>query len=283
MNRTKIEWCDYTWNPVTGCYHGCEYCYARRIAHRFARKEWQCKNCIVAPNCSGMVATNVCGGVSNYTQYNQIHDLNHPVTTFYPGKKVSPYPFEFEPTFHRYRLREPGKRNKPTKIFVSSMGDLFGDWVPEEWIREVIHAVWKYNQHNFMFLTKNPKRYKEFIWPDNCWLGTSLSSSKYIDRAWELLKLPKKYNTFMSIEPLLGPVNLNKYEILLKNWRDKLTIGKYIDWIIVGAQTGPGAVKSSKEWIELIIEQCKRAEVPLFLKDNLEWPEKIQEWPEVMK
>ena len=35
MNKTKIEWCDATWNPVVGCKHGCDYCYAKRIAARF--------------------------------------------------------------------------------------------------------------------------------------------------------------------------------------------------------------------------------------------------------
>lgn len=69
MNKTKIEWCDSTWNPVTGCLHGCEYCYAKRIAIRFG----------------GM-------GVTVPRVQNEPYIING---------RVIPYPFGFTPTFHR--------------------------------------------------------------------------------------------------------------------------------------------------------------------------------------
>lgn len=274
MNYTNIEWCDMTWNPVTGCYHDCDYCYARKITHRFGGHSIA-ENCGIAPSCE----IDDCKNCNEYKQIRRVHDINNPSYIFNP-KRMDPYPYGFEPTFHKYRLNEPGKRNKPTKIFVSSMGDLFGEWVPDEWIEEVLAVARKCPQHTFIFLTKNPKRYQEFEFFNNCWIGTSIAATANITRAWELLKLPLRFNTFFSIEPLLGPIDLNEYELLHKNWRDKYTIGKYVDWLIVGALTGPGAIKPEKEWVQGIINQCKSAEVPVFLKDNLNWPEKIQEWPE---
>ena len=203
MNKSKIEWTDYTWNPVTGCLHGCNYCYARRIAERFGREYKSFKN---------NKGLNILD--KPFESYTKCMDIS-----------IDPYPYGFEPTFYKYRLDEPQKIKKPSKIFVSSMGDLFGDWVPDEWIGQILQVIEKCSQHKFLFLTKNPKRYLDideqgFANPDRVWLGTTVTSNKDIDRALELLKLPKHYNTFLSIEPLLGPVDLDKYELLCKTWFD---------------------------------------------------------------
>lgn len=114
MDKTKIDWCDSTWNPVTGCLHGCEYCYARGIAHRFS-----------------------CGG-EKWTD-DKLFVLNE---KFYAeeSERSEPYPYGFMPTFHRYRLDEYEKK-KGRNIFVCSMADLFGDWVPDSWIDEVIKGT----------------------------------------------------------------------------------------------------------------------------------------------
>lgn len=113
MNKTKIDWCDSTWNPVTGCLHGCEYCYARGIANRFSSHgdKWDDR---------------------------KIHVLDEKV--YAPEEERSePYPYGFVPTLHRYRLNEYQNR-KARNIFVCSMADLFGDWVPDSWIYEVFEA-----------------------------------------------------------------------------------------------------------------------------------------------
>ena len=89
------------------------------------------------------------------------------------------YPFGFEPTFHKYRLDMPQKLKQSKNIFVGSMADIFGEWVPDEWIEEIFKACEKSPQHNYLFLTKNPKRYKELaekeLLPlsDNYWYGTT--------------------------------------------------------------------------------------------------------------
>jgi len=216
VNRTKIEWTDYTWNPVTGCLHSCSYCYGRKIANRFR----------------------------------------------------SIFPNGYKPTFHPERLEEPYNLKKSSKIFVCSMGDLFGNWVPAKWIKAVIKVAEDNPQHIFQFLTKNPARYEEFRFPKNCWLGTTVTSYLDQDRILQLPRYEENYRTlnFVSFEPLLG-------EVYLEDW-----IWGYIDWVIVGAQTNP--YKPPKpEWVKHIILEAKKAGKPVFLKNNLRWPEKIQEFP----
>ena len=98
--KTKIDWCDSTWNPVTGCLHGCEYCYARRIAERFGgASETHNNECC----CECQWETEGTG---------EIHDLNEPIYD-YDRCRNAPYPFDFDPTFHRYRLDEPRSWTKP--------------------------------------------------------------------------------------------------------------------------------------------------------------------------
>ena len=135
MQKSKIEWCDSTWNPVTGCLHGCEYCYARRIAARFGHHHHE-------------------DGTNHY--------LGEPMAYTPLGKdeRIDPYPFSFDPTFHSYRLCEPC-HHRGQNIFVCSMADLFGEWVPDGWIAKVLDACLDSPQNRYLFLTKNPSRYME--------------------------------------------------------------------------------------------------------------------------
>ncbi|MCM1192003.1 MAG: phage Gp37/Gp68 family protein [Butyrivibrio sp.] len=155
MNKTKIDWCDSTWNPVTGCLHGCEYCYARGIAHRFS------------------------GGGENWTDDKTIV-LNEKAYEEEQEKAI-PYPYGFIPTFHRYRLNDYICK-KGRNIFVCSMADLFGHWIPLEWQREVFTACRKAPQHNYIFLTKNPQMYVvldklgEMPADDNMWFGATVTT-----------------------------------------------------------------------------------------------------------
>lgn len=255
MNKTKIDWCDYTWNVVTGCKHDCTYCYAKRIANRFGGASETHYNETVGTECQWETGST-----------GEIHVLEEAVFDVDRGRNA-PYPFYFDPTFHRYRLDEPQRVKVPQKIFVVSMGDLFGAWVPDEWIEQVFKACQQAPQHTYLFLTKNPYRYMQLHLQgklpqnSNFWYGTTLTGQG---------KLPFNCldfrQTFVSIEPLLGDMSA-KFPFT------------NIQWAIVGAQTGPGATKPKPEWVERIIDQCRGAGVPLFLKDNLMWHEKIQEFP----
>lgn len=118
-NITKIDWCDASWNPVTGCLHGCEYCYAQGIAKRFGGVYYEDE----LPNRYGEYE------VERLSADGDLHELNYPLRN-YGNNKIAPYPFEFDPTIHRYKLDEPQHWKKPRNIFVCSMADLFGEWVP---------------------------------------------------------------------------------------------------------------------------------------------------------
>lgn len=225
MNHTTIEWVKnadgsqgYTWNPLTGCLHGCYYCYARRIARRFGKTEEE---------------------------------------------------RAFKPVFHPERLNEPQRIKKPSTIFVCSMADLFGEWVPDEQIVEIMEACRKAPRHLCLFLTKNPRRYKTFIqpWPEKYMVGTTSVGGD--DRPYTS---HHKSVSFVSFEPLLKPVNM----FTLVSLKDTFS------WAIVGAMTGPGAVLPELKWIKDLVNECKRWNTPIFLKNNLKdiWPgELVQEVP----
>ena len=261
MEKTKIDWTESTWNPVTGCLHGCEYCYARNIAHRFS------------------------GGGENWTD-DKIIVLDEKVYGEEQEKSI-PYPYGFIPTLHRYRLNDYiGKKGR--NIFVCSMADLFGDWVPDEWIQEVFDACEKAPQHNYLFLTKNPQRYVELqdkkILPkkDNMWYGTSITDGR------SLVKFSNSYssihfrtNLFLSVEPILSDISKTA------TWNE-LVECYHIGWVIVGAETGKRKDKviPKREWIEQIAFCCYVNNIPLFMKSSLAdiWGEPlIQEFPEGLK
>lgn len=230
MNNTKIEWCDATWNPVTGCLHKCEYCYARKMANRFGREI-----------------------------LDRAEESKNGLHRLYSRVECNPYPYLFEPTLHAYRFDEPQKWGKPRTIFVCSMADLFGEWVPDEWIEAVFAACEKASQHRYLFLTKNPKRYIELNKAGklpkspNMWYGSTVVND---DMPYFY---SNEYNSFLSIEPLLG-----KFPI-------KHTEDFGIKWIIIGAETGNRKDKVIPEmlWIDNICESANEARIPVFMKDSL--------------
>jgi protein gp37 len=164
MNKSNIEWCTRTWNPVTGCKHGCSYCFAKDIAHRFVGCGYDKDGCILP------------GAFEMETE--GLHVLDEPMYRKTKAGEIvqASFPFEFAPTFHRYRLGEPAKEKKPQNVFVVDMGDLFGELVPDEWIREVFAACEAAPWHNYMFLTKNSKRYFGLQTRDNYWYGTTVTN-----------------------------------------------------------------------------------------------------------
>ena len=268
MNKTKIDWVrgpngepGYTWNPITGCLHNCPYCYAKRIADRFAGKRTEDR-----------------GECLMNTGY---PELTEQLERKINGKQMKvAFPFGFYPTFHRYRLNEPAKLKKPAKIFVCSMADLFGEWVPDEWAEKVYMACQKADQHQYLFLTKNPKGYRkiyrsELDYRYYMWFGTSITNEDDMcNKGNDLfcntgLESKRHAKRFISIEPLLGEISNES----LKNIQ-------YLDWVIIGQQTGPGAVPPKAEWVQIIIDQCRAAGIPVFVKSPLYKQFPIQEWPE---
>lgn len=258
--KTKIDWCDSTWNPVTGCLHGCEYCYARNIAHRFGG--------FTELEDTDLDYEKICES--------NIVEIEKPLKYLNDKGKIgkSAYPFFFKPTLYRYKLNEPQKWKKGRNIFVCSMDDLFGKWVPDSWIEKVFNACEKAPQHNYLFLTKNPQRYVELAEKgilrrlDNMWYGSTVTAME------EYFSSEKTYNTFLSIEPMLSSASPSTIE--------------GVEWIIMGAETGrrKDKVIPEKRWIERIVEDCKRRNIPVFMKSSLAniWGEPlIQEFPKELK
>ena len=183
------------------------------------------------------------------------------------------YPVDdpFRPVFHKDRLSEPVSLNKTCqKIFVCSMGDLFGKWIPRTWIEQVLDVVEVCPDNIFIFLTKNPERYSEFVFPENAWLGYSTTGTLFF-------KWPK--NTlgnirFVSIEPMAEPLNIR-----LKYYEQVMDF----HWLIVGAETGNRKNKYTikQEWIDDVINFSKENNISLFIKDNAGGG--IQEYPEYCK
>ncbi|KLU66723.1 phage protein Gp37/Gp68 [Desulfosporosinus acididurans] len=250
MAKTSIEWTDTVWNPVTGCTkvsEGCRNCYAERMSKRLAGR---------------------CG---------------------YPADNP------FRVVLHPEKLDEPSKWKKPRRIFVNSMSDLFHEDVPFEFIRAVWARMVTLPQHTFMILTKRPERMLEFfIWMDsqefrvetfrsNVWLGVSAENQGAANKRIPLLLRAPVLVRFVSCEPLLGPINLERIEpmgvdafihslsgtvsvpfTILDN-RPKL------DWVIAGGESGPGARPMHPDWASGLRDQCQAAGIPYFFKQWGEW------------
>jgi protein gp37 len=257
MNISQIEWCNFTWNPVTGCRHGCPYCYAAKQAKRF----------------SGDVRINK-GSSQLRKDENGLYILDNPFKN--QVGKVIPDPVGFEPIMHRYRLPMPAQKKKPANIFVCSLGDLFGPWIPDTWIEEVFRACEAAPWHNYLFMTRYPQRYEQMssigLLPRsrNFWYGTTVTRSADLD---QIVFLPRKqHNQFINIEPLLEEIDISDID--------------FMDWIIIGAETGNrrDKVKPKREWIETIVTTARTAEIPVFMNSSKElekvWGgDLIQEFP----
>ncbi len=251
MNRTKIEWVvdrdgrqGFTWNPVTGCRHGCEYCYAEKIAlHYRSRKP-------LGDDCTQPAR--------------KLHEIRYKTTDFWR--------YGFEPTLHSYRLDLPMGKKKPSTFFVCSMADLFGKWVPDAWIEAVLKTAWQCTQHKFLFLTKNPKRYRSLKFPGNCWPGTTVTT---MNDAWRINRVRELDNNFLSCEPLLGDIS-----------SADLT---GIKWIIIGSLNLNGRAVSADqggtkiEWVRNLLIEAYIQDIPVFVKDGLceELPAGLQLWREL--
>ena len=276
-DMTKIDWADATWNPVTGCYHDCPYCYARRIAQRFdGHKDKNDSN-----------ANWVTGGVDLGKHFPRVHLYDGKVPkwewnemTDRPDENLA-YPYGFEPTIHLHRLEEPQHWRRPRNVFVCSMGDLFGAWVPDEWIIEVLNACRKAPWHRYLFLTKNPERYDALEEADlitdadmNFWLGTTTT-----DITKDLLHFNEALHTFQSCEPMLAPwppAREPNEESVRKNWLP--------EWVIFGAETGnrKDKVVPEKAWVDNAVKMCRNMGAYVFMKESLReimGDDFIQEFP----
>ena len=196
------------------------------------------------------------------------------------------------PDFHHPHLipellLAPLSVKKPARILVNFMGDLFGDWIdpneivhPEDagqpnkyssearnWSLQVLirQVISDCPQHTFIFLTKNPAGLAAWSpFPDNCWVGVSATNWMQFSNALGYLapvQLKAKVK-FISFEPLLERIEFDMMQ--------KMLFRSTIQWIILGQQTPAKASTTPKiEWAQEIALAATKANVPLFIKDNL--------------
>ena len=245
MAKTKIDWCDFVWNPVWGCLNNCKFCYARKIAKRFWKVIYKRE--------------------IDFLQSKFCYD-----GTWTP-EMIEEKLKNFEPIFleHRFKQGEPNFPSKPSKIFVNSMSEIY--YWDKLSILRVIETIKKYPKHIFMFLTKFPEVYGLYNFPKNCFLGVTITYT-FSNLNHKLCKNAKFNKRFISFEPLL---NFSEGDFI------NYCIYPQPDWIIVGAQTNPYRPPERK-WLEKIVGWCRKDNIPLFMKNNLKpvWGDNlIQEFP----
>jgi protein gp37 len=236
---TAISWTNQTWNPVTGCSKvsaGCDNCYAERLALQYGwtQKPWTGENAV----------ENV--------------------------------------VLKPHKLREPYKVKQASRIFVNSMSDCFHPQVPDEYLVQMFAVMNDLPQHVFQVLTKRPWnavawwRRTRPVWPRNLWIGTSTEDQRAADeRVPYLLQLPAAVR-FLSCEPLLGKVDLRLWlndesedvadDSFHRANADDVQAARGIQWVIVGGESGRNARDMSPGWAALILEDCRVANVPVFMK-----------------
>jgi protein gp37 len=216
---TKIEWTDETWNPVTGCEK-------------------------VSPGCKHCYAETFSERFRG---------------TISPSGRLHPFYQGFDPTLRPERLDQPLLWRTPRRVFVNSMSDLFGEFVPDEYLAQVFEVMRRTPQHTYQILTKRAERMRTWTatqaWlrhEKHIWLGVSVEDQKYgLPRIAELRRA-KVAVRFLSVEPLLE--GLGRIDL------------RSIDWVIVGGESGRHARPMQPEWVREIRDECREAAVAFFFK-----------------
>ena len=243
MSKTKVPWADYVWNPVSGCLKGCKDCIAKKQLVRLA----------------GDVRLHLAD--ATLYENTEIRVLDAPFPADRAGRYID-FPYGTLPTFHRYRLDSLSKLKRGENVLVCNMGDLFGEWVPDEIIENVFAACKKYPQHNYLFLTKNPIRYSVLASDGklpqlpNMWYGARVTGS---DDGWFT---SADFSTFVVVDVVNEVHNEFVSPLILQ------------DWVIIGQH-----VKQAKD----ITQYCSNENVPVYMMDGdvMQFPEKLKYHPHV--
>jgi protein gp37 len=216
---TKIEWTDETWNPVTGC----------------VKISAGCKHCYAE------------------TFAERFRDV------VMPNGKLHVFHGGFEPTLRPARIDQPLSWKTPRMVFVNSMSDLFGEFVPDAFLASVFEVMRATPQHTYQVLTKRAGRLESWTqrapWlseATHIWLGVSVEDRKYGVPRIARLRGAVAGTRFLSIEPLLEDVGTLDL--------------RAIDWVIVGGESGPRARAMDASWARNVRDQCARAGVAFFFK-----------------
>jgi protein gp37 len=261
--KTDIEWATHSLNPILGCSlvsEGCRNCYAMARAH--------------------------------LTEHNPaVHDVDYflagetEVTNGHPyaGLTTDARKWSGELHYIPNRVDEIARWTKPRpRVFVGSMSDVFHESAPLRWISEIMAAVRERPDSSFLFLTKRPERLLEWqaymggdfphdhVWPPNAWIGVSVENQETADVRIPILSRVRARVKWLSMEPLLGPVDLAPFLLhtvaLGPDRRALADSVPDIAWVVVGGESGPGARPMEPEWARDLRDQCVAQDTPFFFK-----------------
>ena len=187
------------------------------------------------------------------------------------------FPQLFEPTFLPERLDAPRNTRVPPEarrdvgfgnVFTCSMADLFGRWVPRQWIDAVLASMRANPQWNYLLLTKFPQRLGEFEFPDNAWVGTTVDAQARVRNAEQAFAKVRARVRWLSLEPLLEPLRFEHLDLF--------------DWLVIG-----GASRSTEtpewrpplSWVADLERQAHEVGARVYHKANLY--ERRREYPGV--
>ena len=184
------------------------------------------------------------------------------------------YPQGFEHHYWRpHELNAPLKVKQPAGIFVGSMADLFGHWVADEQIQQVIDVMEEADWHTFQVLTKNPKRLQDFQFPKNVWVGFSIPAGRMMSKDGgarvlntylEHMALVKASVRFISIEPLW----FNVAKVLERYWWQNEELP--FEWAIIGAASnGAKTYMPDVDHFTYLSKYLIWSGIPQFFKGNL--------------
>ncbi len=283
-NTTSIGWTrsddgakGRSWNPISGCSKvspGCEQCYAEALSHRFG---WTTK----------------------------------PWTAPHAAENVQ---------LHPDRLDHPLRWQKPHRIFVNSISDVFHTQVPDAFLDQIFAVMALASQHTFQILTKRPERMYAYLtdpntprriaevvlsrnpvapdqgvrsielsnrtlWPlPNVWLGVSVEDQRRAEERIPWLQQTPAAIRFLSCEPLLAPLDLTAYLPHRSVYDPHIDLGgcalcghlpswhgtdiAWVDWVIVGAESGSQARPMDDDWVRTLRDQCQTAGTAFFFKQR---------------
>ena len=191
------------------------------------------------------------------------------------AEAVAPRTFRGRPftdvKFHPERLEQPLHWRKPRRVFVNSMSDLFHEDLPVSVIYDIFEVMRRCPQHVFQVLTKRPERMRSLLNGcitgieaplPNVWLGVSVENQAMADERIPVLLDTPAALRFLSVEPLLGPVDISPW----LHGYGGLPRASTIDWVIVGGESGPKARPCDLLWIQNVLRGCRAASVPVFVK-----------------
>lgn len=284
-NTTKIQWADATFNPWIGCTKvspGCLNCYAEnttraRVLRSRGQETW------------GKGAKRSRTSAATWKQPVQWN--KNPMVCDLCGETQ---------TIHSFRCYQCDERYPRRSRIFPSLCDWLDSEVPIEWLADFLKLIYETPNLDWLLLTKRPEQWRERVnqaaadmrdmspqgsafrnwlqgwfeheqFPENVWIGTSVEDQTRADeRIPEFLKIPAKVR-FLSCEPLLGPVDLDRYvlpsvEDVQTAYRGETMKWPHLHWVIVGGESGAQARQCNADWIRAMVKQCRAAKVPIFVK-----------------